>query len=63
MLDTSAQTLTPTSTPTTVSGTITPGTGTNIYQIVGTAGEKITLTSDSFSSTSGNLVPVQSQQP
>ena len=54
LLDTSAQTLTPTSTATTVSGTITPGTGTNIYRIAGTAGEQINLTSDSFSSTSGN---------
>ena len=54
VLNTSAQTLTPTSTPTTVSGTITPGTGANIYQIAGTAGEQITLTSDSFSSTLGN---------
>ena len=54
LLDTSAQTLTPTSTPTTVSGTITPGTGANIYRIAGTAGQKITLTSDAFSSTSGN---------
>ena len=53
LLDTSAQTLAPTSTATTVSGTITPGTGTNIYRIAGTAGEQITLKSDSFSSTSG----------
>ena len=54
LLDTSAHTLTPTSTATSVSGTITPGTGTNIYRIAGTAGEQINLTSLSFSSTSGN---------
>ncbi len=53
LLNTAAQSLTPTSTPTTVSGTITPGTGANIYQIAGTAGEEITLTSESFSSTDG----------
>ena len=53
LLDTSAATLVPTSTPATISGTIMPGTGTNIYQIMGTAGEQLTLNSDSFSSTSG----------
>ncbi len=53
MLDVSAQSLTPTSTPSTQTGTLTPGTQTNIYQIMGTAGETITLASNSFSSTSG----------
>ena len=37
-----------------MSGTLNPGTETNIYRITGTAGEKITLHADSFSSTSGN---------
>ncbi len=54
LLDTSSQPLAPTSTPTTVSGTITPGTGTAIYQILGTAGLQLVLTSDSFSSTAGS---------
>ncbi len=45
--------LSPTATPGTESGTITPGTGYAIYQLSGTAGETLTLTSDSFSSTSG----------
>ena len=53
MLDASAQSLAPTSTPATVNGTM-PGTGTTIYQIAGSAGETITLTSDSFTSTSGS---------
>ena len=53
MLDVSAQSLTPTSTPATVAGTLKPGTQTNIFQIMGTAGQTITLQSNSFSSTSG----------
>ena len=62
LLDTSAQTLTPTSTATTVSGTITPGTGSNIYQHRGDSRradhthERLVLVNQ------GNLVPVQSQQ-
>ena len=47
-------TLSPATTPVTVSGTITPGTGYAIYQFAGAAGETVNLTSDSFSSTSGN---------
>ena len=47
-------TLSPGETATTMSGTITPGTGYAIYQFIGTAGETVNLTSDSFSSTSGN---------
>src|SRR5208337_3882153 len=53
MLDSSAQALAPSSTPTTVSDPNLPGTGTDIYQLMGTAGEQLTLTSDSFSSNSG----------
>ena len=41
LLDTSVQPLVTTSSPTTVNGTITPGTGTNVYQIMGTAGEQL----------------------
>ena len=47
-------TLSPGETPTTVSGTITPGTGYATYQFIGSSGETVSLTSDSFSSTSGN---------
>ena len=55
LADTSTGTmLTPRTTPTTVSGTITPGTGYAIYQFMGSTGETVNLTSDSFSSTSGN---------
>ena len=46
--------LSPGETATTVSGTITPGTGYAIYQFMGSTGETVSLTSDSFSSTSGN---------
>ncbi len=56
LLDTSAQSLAPTTTLATVATTITPGTGATVYRIAGTAGEQLVLHSDTFASNVGRLV-------